>query len=158
MSARRTGTIVMKPSGAFARVWVKLPDGTEERRWMNLQTKDRTTAKRKLARLVAALASGELVAEAQAKATAGDTYKTYTLDRNEKRKAPRASSWRATSRATASGYIYPLIGDMPLGQRDRRPRAPGARRGTRSWAWPGRRCGRSGRACRATSSGPRSRS
>ena len=55
---KRTGTIIAKPSGFYARVWVKLPDGTEKRRWMNLQTKDRTTAKRKLARLVGIACAG----------------------------------------------------------------------------------------------------
>jgi hypothetical protein len=82
MSAKRAGTIVMKPSGAYARVWVTLPDGSEERRWMNPQTKDRTTAK--LARLVAMIEAGELVAEAQTKANAPESYETYALDRNEK--------------------------------------------------------------------------
>jgi integrase len=115
MPQKKTGTIVMKPSGAFARVWVKLPDGTEERRWMNLQTKDRTTAKRKLGRLVAALASGELVAEAHAKATAGDTYKTYTLDRHEKRKA--AGIFMAgDEQSNRDRYVYPHIGHMLLGK------------------------------------------
>jgi integrase len=113
MSAKRTGTIVMKPSGAFARVWVKLPDGTEERRWMNLQTKDRTTAKRKLARLVAMLEAGELVAEAQAKTHAPESYKTYTLDRNEKRTAAGVVMANDEQNNRVR-FIYPVIGDMPL--------------------------------------------
>ena len=68
---KRTGTIIAKPSGFFARVWVKLPDGTEERRWINLQTKNRATAVRKMARLAAMIEAGELVAEAAAKTCGG---------------------------------------------------------------------------------------
>jgi integrase len=113
MSAKRTGTLVPKPSGFFARVWVKLADGTEERRWMNLQTKDRTTARRKLTRLVSMLAAGELVAEAQAKALEQETYKAFTLDRHNKRKASGVVM-ADTEQSYRRDYIYPVIGDLYL--------------------------------------------
>jgi integrase len=100
MPQKKTGTIVMKPSGAFARAWVTLPDGTEERRWMNLQTKDRTTAKRKLARLVAMIAAGELVADAEAKTASAETYRSFTLDRHERREAAGVSMARDELRVT----------------------------------------------------------
>ena len=87
MAAKRTGTLVPKPSGFYARVWVRLADGSEERRWLNLQTKDRTTAKRKLARLVSMIEAGELVADAQAKTVAPETYRAFSLDRHQKRVA-----------------------------------------------------------------------
>jgi integrase len=110
---KRTGTIIAKPSGFFARVWVKLADGTEERRWINLQTKDRTTAKRKLARLVAALEAGEVVAEAEAKVLAtAETYRAYTLDRNEKRKLTVVMARDEQNNRVR--YIYPHIGELPL--------------------------------------------
>lgn len=113
MPIKRSGTIVMKPSGAFARVWVKLPDGTEERRWMNLQTKDRTTARRKLARLVAMIEAGELVADAAAKATAAETYKAFTLDRNAKRGAAGVVM-ADDEQNNRVRFIYPIIGDLAL--------------------------------------------
>ena len=65
MPRKRTGTIIAKPSGLFARLWVKLEDGTEERRWFNLETKDRAKAKRVLAKLVAEIEAGRLVADAR---------------------------------------------------------------------------------------------
>jgi hypothetical protein len=39
MPQKKAGTLVPKPNGFFARVWVTLPDCTEERRWMQLGTK-----------------------------------------------------------------------------------------------------------------------
>jgi integrase len=114
MARKKTGTIIMKPSGAFARVWVKLPDGTEERRFINLQTTDRTTAKRKLAKLVAMIEAGVVVAEAEAKALhSAETYRAYTEDRHKKRlasgidQAPQEESSRER-------YVYATIGDLPL--------------------------------------------
>jgi len=113
MSAKRTGTIVMKPSGAFARVWVKLHDGTEERRWMNLQTKDRATAARKLKRLVAMLEAGELVAEAEAKTASVETYRTFTKDRHERRAAAGIVMAR-DEQNNRERFIYPVLADVPL--------------------------------------------
>src|SRR5579864_418181 len=113
MASKRTGTLVPKPSGFFARVWVKLPDGTEERRWVNLHTRDRTTAKRKLARLVAGIESGELVADATAKVAETETYKAYTLDRHEARK--RSGVVMASDEQNnREGHIYPIIGAIRL--------------------------------------------
>src|SRR5579883_386380 len=113
MSAKRTGTLVPKPSGFYARVWVKLPDGTDARRWVNLQTKDRTTAKRKLARLVAALESGELVDAAHEKATSAETYRTYTLDQHAARKAA-GISMAPDEQNNREQHIYPVIGSTRL--------------------------------------------
>ncbi len=114
MPVKRSGTIVAKPSGFFARVWVKLPDGTDERRWMDLRTKDPTTARRKLARLVGELASGALVADAQAKATAGETYRSFTMDRHDKRVAAGVVM-APDEKNNREEHIYPTIGDLPLG-------------------------------------------
>src|SRR5580658_4100629 len=113
MPAKRTGTIVMKPSGAYARVWVPLPDGTEERRWMNLGTKDRGTAKRKLARLIAKIAAGELVADAEASTASAETYKTFTTDRHDRRKAAGVVMARDEQNNRVR-YIFPILGDTLL--------------------------------------------
>jgi len=113
MSTKRTGTLVPKPSGFFARVWVRLPDGVEERRWINLQTKDRSTARRKLARLVAAIAAGELVADAQARTMNAETYRSFTLDRHERRQTAGISMARDEQNNRVR-YIYRVIGDLPL--------------------------------------------
>jgi len=87
MAPRRTGTLVPKASGFFGRLRLTLPNGAEERRWINLQTKDRTTARRKLTRMVALLEAGELVAEAQVKAAAPETYQAYSSDLHKRRLA-----------------------------------------------------------------------
>ena len=113
MATERKGTLISKPSGFFARVWVTLPDGAEERRWINLQTKDRTTARRKLGRLVASLAAGELVAEAQAKTLLPETYRAFTLDRHAKR-AAGGVVMAVDEQRNRESSIYPLIGDLPL--------------------------------------------
>jgi hypothetical protein len=54
----RTGTLVERSAGWFARLTVDLPDGKSERRLINLETGDRTLAERKLAKLVASAAKG----------------------------------------------------------------------------------------------------
>jgi len=113
MPAKRTGTIVMKPSGAYARVWVPLPDGTGERRWVNLGTKDKATAKRKLARMVASIAAGELPDDAEAKVSSAETYKSFTLDRHERRAAQGIVMARDEQNNRVR-YIYPTIGDTLL--------------------------------------------
>jgi len=113
MPAKRSGTIVMKPAGAFARVWVTLADGSEERRWVNLNTRDKTTAKRKLARLIEMIAAGELVAEAEAKTTAPETYRSYTTSRHERRVAAGVVMARDEQRNRLA-YIYPVIGDVDV--------------------------------------------
>ncbi len=113
MPQKRTGTIIAKPSGFFARVWVKVPDGSEERRWMNLQTKDRSTARRKLARLVAMIEAGELVADAEAKTASTETYRTFTKDRHDRRAAAGVVMAR-DEQNNRERFIYPVLGDLPL--------------------------------------------
>ena len=113
MSKKRTGTIVAKPSGFYAQVWVKLPDGSADRRWMNLQTKDRTTAKRKLAKLVAMIEAGELVADVEAKTASAETYRTFTADRHDRREAAGVVMARDEQNNRVR-YILPVIGDRPL--------------------------------------------
>ncbi|HEY5240150.1 MAG TPA: site-specific integrase, partial [Polyangiaceae bacterium] len=113
MAAKRTGTLIPKPSGFFARVWVKLPDGSEERRWINLQTKDRTTAKRKLAKICAMIEAGEVVAEAERKATSVESYRDFTTDRNTKRIAAGIVS-ACNEQTNRKLHIYPTIGELPL--------------------------------------------
>jgi hypothetical protein len=113
MPVKRAGTIIAKPSGFYARVRVRLPDGTEERRWMNLQTKDRSTAKRKLTRLVAMIEAGELVADVQAKTSTAETYRTFTKDRNDRRAAAGVVMAR-DEQNNRERYIYPVIGDKAL--------------------------------------------
>ncbi len=113
MAIKRTGTIIAKPSGFYARVWVKRPDGTDERRWMALNTKDRQTAKRKLARLVAMIEAGEYVADAQAKTEVAETYRSYTTDRHERRNAAGVVMARDEQNNRVR-YIYRVIGDVQL--------------------------------------------
>ena len=113
MAIKRSGTIIAKPSGFYARVWLKVEGGPDERRWIDLKTKDRGTAKRKLARLIAKIEAGELVAEAQTAVAAPETYRSYTLDRHERRKAAGVSMARDEQNNRVR-YIYPVLGELPL--------------------------------------------
>jgi integrase len=113
MAPRRTGTLVPKASGFFGRLRLTLPNGAEERRWINLQTKDRTTARRKLARMVALLETGELVAEAQVKATAPETYQAYSSDLHKRRLA-LGIVMADDEQNNRRKYIYPVLGHLPL--------------------------------------------
>lgn len=68
MPRARTGTLIYKrTTGWNARVWVVVRDENgerDERRWVPLETHDKDLAKKKLAKIVGMLASGELVADA----------------------------------------------------------------------------------------------
>jgi hypothetical protein len=50
MSRKRTGNLVQRSSGYFARLWVTR-DGVTRREFLNLETTDRALAKRKMAKL-----------------------------------------------------------------------------------------------------------
>jgi len=113
MATKRTGTIISKPSGFFARVWVTLANGSEERRWVNLDTTSRATAKRRLARMVTLIEAGELVAEAQAKVAAPESYEMYTMALHEKRKAAGIVMAPA-EKNNRERYIYPVIGQVQV--------------------------------------------
>ena len=62
MARKRTGNLVQKPSGWYARVWITR-EGVTRREFVCLETQDKTIAKRKLAKIVKMLAAGELVAD-----------------------------------------------------------------------------------------------
>jgi integrase len=113
MAAKRSGTIISKPSGFFARVWVTLPEGKEERRWLNLQTTSRATAKRKLARMISMMEAGEFIAEAHAKSTTPESYREFTTALHEKRERAGIVMARDEKR-NRENFIYPLIGDLPV--------------------------------------------
>src|SRR5688572_11281374 len=92
MPRARTGTLIYKrTTGWNARVWVDVKDETtaeirEERRWIPLGTHDRDLAKRKMAKVVAMLAAGEIVAdempkEAARKETVREYAKNWLADR-----------------------------------------------------------------------------
>jgi integrase len=93
MARARTGTLIYKrTTGWNARVWtvVRAADGTErdERRWVPLETQDKDLAKRKLAKIVGMLASGELVADAaRAEAVRVDTVEVSAREWCKRRKA-----------------------------------------------------------------------
>jgi len=119
MPRQRTGTLVFKRASGFnARIWVEVRDelgGTrQERKWVPLGTYDRDLAKRKLRKIVAGLASGEIVADgARAEARRELTVVEYGRDWTEGRKAARVVM--ATDEETIlTKRIYPVIGGMRL--------------------------------------------
>jgi hypothetical protein len=103
----------MKPSGAYARVWVTLPSGEEKRVWLNLGTKDPGTAKRKLALKVAKIEAGEVIGEIERKTGNPETYKSFTLARHDRRAAAGVVMARDEQNNRVR-YIYPAIGDTLL--------------------------------------------
>jgi integrase len=113
MPRPRSGNLVTKPAGFFARLRVNLPNGAATRRWLDLQTKDRATAQRKLARLVDMIEAGELIADAHAKAVAPETYRSYSQHRHEQREAAGVVM-ASDERNNRERYIYPVIGHLQL--------------------------------------------
>lgn len=116
MPRARTGTLIYKrTTGWNARIWVVVRDDAgerDERRWVPLETHDKALAKRKLAKIVALLASGELVPEA-AKAEAA---RVVTV-------AEHAKSWIAERKLAGvvmatdeehllDAHVLPSIGAM----------------------------------------------
>ena len=97
MPRKREGTLVYrKTTGWNARVWVDVKDdaGTirEDRRWVPLGTHDKDLARRKLAKIVGGLASGELVASAvKQEAMRVDTVEQSARAWCERRKASGVS-------------------------------------------------------------------
>jgi integrase len=109
----RTGSLVLKPSGYFGRVWITR-DGVTKREFVSLETKDRPVAKRKLTKLVAMLAAGDVVAVAkdkvEAPTTIGDWAKTWHARRVAAGVVMARDEWR-----NLSAYVLPVVGaSMPL--------------------------------------------
>jgi integrase len=108
MARKRTGTLVPKPSGWFARVWVTR-EGVEKREFINLETTDKATARRKLAKLVTMLASGELVAEARESVTAPETLGSYVESWCQRREAAGIVMAR-DERHNLTAHVLPVVG------------------------------------------------
>lgn len=119
MPRARTGTLVYKrTTGWNARVWVVVRDerGAErdERRWVPLETHDKDLAKRKMGKIVAMLAAGDLVADA----APAEARRVETV-------AEHARTWIADRKASGvvmasdeehllEAHVLPTIGAMAL--------------------------------------------
>lgn len=119
MPRARTGCLVYKKSSGWnARVWVDVKDPTgeigEERRWVPLETHDRDLAKRKMKKIVAMLASGELVADA-ARAEAKREWTVAEHDEivNAHRRATGVRSVE-DEEIVQRRHVHPHIGAMTL--------------------------------------------
>ena len=108
---KRTGSLVPKPSGFFARVWEPQPNGPDKRTFVNLNTKDRATAKRRLTPLVEDIANGERVAVAVVKATEVETYRAYSLSLHERRLASGIKMAKDEQNNRVR-HIHPVIGNL----------------------------------------------
>ena len=119
MPRARTGTLVYKKSSGWnARVWVDVKDDTggirEERRWVPLETHDKELARRKMRKVVAMLASGELVAdEAKKEAVRVETVAEYASAWTAERKAAHVVM-AADEEHLLATHVLPVIGGMAL--------------------------------------------
>ena len=117
MPRKREGSLAYKNStGWNARVWVTLKseDGTvrTERRWVKLGTYDRDVAQRKLERLVAGLASGEIVADGvKREATRSESVEEAARSWCKQRKAEGVSM---DELQLFEDYVFEAIGAMPV--------------------------------------------
>lgn len=116
MARQRTGTLIFKRSAGWcARVWAPSADGAQERRFFQLGTFDKDLAKRKMAKIVAGLASGELVADAREKAGKAETLHEFAeawLKRREAAKVVMAGDERRHLEA----FVLPKFGALTLAQ------------------------------------------
>lgn len=121
MPRARTGTLIYeRTTGYNSRVWVDVRNEVtgeiqEERRWIPLGTHDRDLAKRKLVKIEAMLARGEVVAEVKAEAR-----KEFTLSEHDEANnaARRAADVRTVK--DEEGWqrrdIHPTLGHLPLSE------------------------------------------
>jgi integrase len=121
MPRARTGTLVYKrTTGWNARVWVVVKDEAtgavrEDRRWIPLATHDKDLAKRKLTKIVAMLASGELVADVKEKAKDVETVSDAAKAFIERRKAAGVVMVVDEER-WLDDYALPAIGELEVTQ------------------------------------------
>ena len=114
MGRERTGTLVAKPSGFYARLWVAV-DGVQERRWVPLNTTDRATARRKMAKLVRLIGEGAIVAEAKREATKAETVTDFArvwVEGRERDGVVMASD----EKRNLERHVLPEIGHMQLAE------------------------------------------
>jgi integrase len=121
MPRKRTGTLVPKPSGYFARMWITR-DGVERREFVNLETKDKALAKRKMAKIQRMLDAGELIAEAKASVGECESVADFAEAWLTKRKARGVLS-EPEERGYLKRYIlphlpYPLDAVRPIHVRE----------------------------------------
>jgi integrase len=111
MPRARTGTIVLPGADGLWRARVTKPDGS--RPLYSLGTTDKGLARRRLARLVEAIARGDDVLDAAEAASAPERVKDYAeawLERREKQGIAKAPD----ERGILTNHVLPAIGRMPL--------------------------------------------
>jgi hypothetical protein len=112
MSRKRTGTLIPKPSGWFAQMWVDR-DGVSRRELIFLGTTDKVIAKRKMATLARGFAEGRIVAELKEAALAPDTVESAARAWVDARKA-RGVEMADTELGYFVHHVFPRIGAMPV--------------------------------------------
>jgi len=116
MPRARTGTLVKPGRDGFhrARVTKDNADGTTSRPLYSLGTSDKTLAKRKLAKINAALARGDDITDAVDAAGAPERVKEYADAWLEKRVAQKISM-AGYERGYLTNHVLDAIGPMPMG-------------------------------------------
>jgi integrase len=110
---KRTGTLIEKPSGWFARIPVDLPGGAVERRWTDLETTDKAIARRKLTKIMRLLDEGRAVAAAKDAAHAPETVADIAWPWNERRRLEGVVMW-SDEKLHLRDFILPVLGDIAL--------------------------------------------
>jgi len=107
MPRARTGSLVLKPSGYFARMWITR-EGVERREFVNLETTDKALAKRKMAKIQKMLDAGEIFAEAKTIAAECESVADFAEAWLVKRKARGVAS-EPEERGYLKRYILPHL-------------------------------------------------
>ncbi len=98
MPRAKTGQLIWRKSGWYARVWVMI-DGEEVRQSVALGTEVKSVAKRKLTRLLAKLAAEQNGTQVAVAASKGETYATTH--------GQTAWSWTRSSSTSARARATP---------------------------------------------------
>ncbi len=111
MPRPRTGSLRLRSSGYFARMWITR-DGVTRRESIDLETTDRALARRKLVRLQQRIDAGELVADVKATAAESETVADFAEAWLARREAQGVVMVR-DERANLRDHILPHLA-LPL--------------------------------------------
>lgn len=117
VSRARTGTLIFRRTAGYcAQVWATEPDGTERRRFFRLGTFDKDLAKRKMAKIVDGLASGELVVDtAKVEVAKAETIAQYA-DAWLKRREAAGVVWVDDERRHLESFVLPDFGALTMAE------------------------------------------
>jgi site-specific recombinase XerC len=113
MARQRSGSIEMVGKVWYARVTIDLPDGTSERRYVCLDTSDKTRAESLKRKLVAEIAAGRVLARAKLAVRVAETV-TERADAWCKSREARGVAMVDSERGYFKHHVLDRIGPMAL--------------------------------------------